>query len=139
MSTTSFMSAPNFLRNVLRADALSCLACGLLQVVVPDTMAQWTGLSPALLAYSGEFLLLYAALVALLSTRAPLPRPLVWLLLAGNLGWALACLLLLSAGVAASALGTAYVLLQALTVCVLADLLFFGLRQRRQTSANVVL
>lgn len=140
MSTTSFMSAPNFLRNVLRADALSCLACGLLQVLVPGTMAQLTGLPPALLAYSGEFLLLYTALVVFLSTRVPLPRPLVWLLLAGNLGWALACLLLLVSGsVTASALGTAYVLVQALTVCVLADLQFFGLRRQRQTSANVAL
>ncbi len=140
MSTTSFMSAPNFLRNVLRADALSCLACGLLQVVVPDTMAQLTGLPPALLAYSGEFLLLYAALVAFLSSRVPLPRPLVWLLVVGNLGWALACLLLLVSGsVTPAPLGTAYVLVQALTVCVLADLQFFGLRRHSKTSGNVVI
>ena len=103
-------------------------------------MAPLTGLPPALLAYAGEFLLLYAALVAFLSTRVPLPRPLVWLLVVGNLGWALACLLLLVSGsVAATALGTAYVLVQALTVCVLADLQFFGLRLQRQISANVVL
>lgn len=140
MSTTSFMSAPNFLRNVLRVDALSCLACGLPQIIAPGQMAQLTGLPPALLAYSGEFLLLYAALVALLSTRVPLPRPLIWLLVAGNLGWALACLLLLVSGsVTPTPLGTAYVLVQALTVCVLADLQFFGLRRQRQTGGNVVL
>lgn len=140
MSTTSFMSAPNFLRNVLRADALSCLACGLPQVIAPGQMAQMTGLPQALLAYSGEFLLLYAALVAFLSSRVPAPRPLVWSLVVGNLGWALACLLLLVSGsIAPTSIGTAYVLVQALTVCVLADLQFFGLRRHRKTTGNVVL
>ncbi|HEY3046520.1 MAG TPA: hypothetical protein VGJ72_03500 [Polaromonas sp.] len=130
MSSTSFMSSPNFLRNVLRADALSCVACGLLQVVFTGQMAQLSGLPQALLAYTGEFLLVYAAVVAFVSTRDPLPRPLVWLLLAGNLGWAIACaLLLLSGRVAPSMLGTAYVLAQALTVAVLAELQFFGLRR----------
>src|SRR2546422_11702015 len=130
MSSTSFISSPNILRNVLRADALSCVACGLLQVVFTGQMAQLLGLPPALLAYTGEFLLVYAAAVAFVSMRDPLPRPLVWLLLAGNLGWAIACaLLLLSGRVAPSMLGTAYVVVQALTVAVLAELQFFGLRR----------
>jgi uncharacterized membrane protein YdcZ (DUF606 family) len=130
MSSIPFMSSPNFLRNVLRADALSCVACGVLQVVFTGQMAQLSGLPQALLAYTGEFLLVYAAVVAFVSTRDPLPRPLVWLLLAGNLGWAIACaLLLLSGRVAPSMLGTAYVLAQALTVAVLAELQFFGLRR----------
>ena len=130
MSSTSFMSSPNFLRHVLRLDALSCLVCGLLQVAFPGAMAQLLGLPEALLAYSGEFLLAYAALVAFLSSRKPLPRPLVWLLVAGNLVWAAGCVwLLLSGHVAASPLGTAYVLVQALTVAVLAELQYFGLRR----------
>jgi len=130
MPSTSFMSSPNFLRNVLRADALSCVACGLLQVVFKGQMAQLLGLPPALLAYTGEFLLVYAAVVAFISTRDPLPRPLVWLLLAGNLGWSIACaLLLLSGRVAPSMLGTVYGVVQALTVAVLAELQFFGLRR----------
>lgn len=130
MSSTSFISSPNFLRHVLRADALSCLACGLLQVVFTGTMAQLLGLPQALLAYTGEFLLVYAAVVAFISTREPLPRPLVWGLVAGNLAWALGCVLLLLSGrVAPSLLGTAYVVVQALTVAVLAELQFFGLRR----------
>jgi uncharacterized membrane protein YdcZ (DUF606 family) len=130
MSSIPFMSSPNFLRNVLRADALSCVACGVLQVVFTGQMAQLLGLPEALLAYTGEFLLAYAAVVAFVSTRDPLPRPLVWVLLAGNLGWAIACALLLVSGrVAPSMLGTAYVVAQALTVAVLAELQFFGLRR----------
>ncbi|MGH8831652.1 MAG: hypothetical protein ACREXV_11240 [Polaromonas sp.] len=130
MSSTSFISSPNFLRNVLRADALSCLACGLLQVALTGAMARLLGLPETLLAYTGEFLLIYAAAVAFISTRKPVPRPLVWGLVAGNLAWALGCVLLLLSGrVAPSLLGTAYVLVQAVTVGVLAELQFFGLRR----------
>jgi len=130
MSSTSFMSSPSFLRHVLRADALSCVACGLLQVVFTGQMARLLGLPEALLAYTGEFLLAYAVAVAFVSTRDPLPRPLVWLLMAGNLGWAIACALLLVSGrLAPSMLGMAYVVAQALTVAVLAELQFFGLRR----------
>lgn len=130
MSSIPFMSSPNFLRNVLRADALSCVACGVLQVVFTGQMAQLLGLPGALLAYTGGFLLVYAAVVAFVSTRDPLPRALVWVLVAGNLGWAIACALLLVSGrVAPSMLGTAYVVAQALTVAVLAELQFFGLRR----------
>lgn len=131
MSSIPFMSSPNFLRNVLRADALSCVACGVLQVVFTGQMAQLLGLPEALLAYTGEFLLVYAAVVAFVSTCDPLPRPLVWALVAGNLGWAIACalLLLVSGRLAPSMLGTTYVVAQALTVAVLAELQFFGLRR----------
>lgn len=124
------MSSPHFLRNVLRVDALSCIACGLLQVAFTDPMVDLLNLPRTLLAYSGEFLLAYGALVALLSFRTPVPRPLVWLLIAGNLAWAAACAVLLFGGsVRPSALGMAYVAAQALTVIVLAELQYVGLRR----------
>lgn len=129
MSATALMSSPNFLRHVLRADGLSCAACGLLQVAAPNALSARLGLPEPLLAYSGEFLLVYAAWVAWLSTRQPVPRSLVWLLIAGNLGWALACAAVLI-GLAPTALGMGYVLMQAACVVVLADLQFFALRRR---------
>lgn len=56
--------------------------------------------------------------------------------MAGNLGWALGCVLLLISGsVAPTVLGTAYVLVQALTVGVLAELQFFGLRRAAAQAA----
>ena len=128
--SSSFMSSPNFLRNVLRLDALSCVGCGLLQVAFPAQMAQLLHLPQALVAYTGEFLLAYAAAVALVSARSPIPRAAVGLLLAGNLGWALACVLLLLLGqLQPTLLGTTYVVVQAVTVGVLAELQFFGLRR----------
>lgn len=130
MSSASLFSSPNFMRNVLRIDALSCVACGLLQMAFPAQLAELLRLPPALLAYTGEFLLVYAAVVAFVSTRKPIPRNVVWLLVAGNLGWAAACVLLLVSGsVQPTVLGMAYVSMQALTVAVLAELQYFGLRR----------
>lgn len=130
MFSSSMLSSPNFLRNVLRVDALSCIACGVLQVAFPAAMARLLNLPEGLLAYTGEFLLVYAAVVVFVSTRKPLPRPIVWVLVAGNMGWALGCVLLLASGrVSPSMLGAAYVVVQALTVAVLAELQYFGLRR----------
>jgi hypothetical protein len=136
MSSSSILSSPNFLRNVLRVDAFSCVACGALQVVFPAAMARLLNLPEALIAYTGEFLLAYAVAVVFVSTRKPLPHTAVWMLVAGNLGWALACVLLLLGGrVAPFALGVAYVLVQAFTVAVLAELQYFGLRRAALQSA----
>lgn len=130
MSSSSIFSSPNFMRNVLRVDALSCVACGLLQLAFPVQMAVMLRLPGPLLAYTGEFLLVYAALVAFVSTRKPIPRNVVWLLVGGNLGWAAACVLLLVSGnVQPTVLGMVYVSMQALTVAVLAELQYFGLRR----------
>ncbi|MES2283425.1 MAG: hypothetical protein V4542_18580 [Pseudomonadota bacterium] len=130
MSSASLFSSPSFMRNVLRVDALSCVACGLLQLAFPAQMAELLRLPAPLLAYTGEFLLVYAAVVAFVSTREPIPRNVVWLLVAGNLGWAAACVLLLVSGsVQPTLLGMAYVSVQALTVAVLAELQYFGLRR----------
>ncbi|MES2413261.1 MAG: hypothetical protein V4614_05625 [Pseudomonadota bacterium] len=130
MTSASFMSAPNFLRNVLRLDALSCLACGALQLAVPGTLTQLMKLPQPLVVFTGVFLLLYAALVAFISTRRPLPRKAIAVLVAGNLGWAVACVaLLLSGEINPSGLGVAYVLTQAVTVALLAELQFLGLRR----------
>lgn len=130
MSSSSIFSHPNFMRNVLRVDTLSCLACGLLQLAFPAQMADLLRLPAPLLAYTGEFLLVYAAVVAFVSTRKPIPRNIVWLLVAGNLGWAAACVLLLVSGsVQPTVLGMVYLSMQALTVAVLAELQYFGLRR----------
>ncbi|MES2941295.1 MAG: hypothetical protein V4772_00340 [Pseudomonadota bacterium] len=124
------ISSPRFLRHVLRVDAVSCLACGVLQFAFTGQMATLLNLPHDLLLYTGEFLLLYGLAVGVLSALRDMPRGLVWCLVAANLAWAVACVVLLLSGqVQASAMGVAYVLVQALTVAVLAELQFFGLRR----------
>jgi hypothetical protein len=127
----SLASSPRFLRNVLLADALSCLATGGLQVLFTGQLASLLGLPAPLLAATGWFLLVYAAVVGWTALRDPVPRGLVWLFLAGNAGWALACIALLAGSVVApTGLGMAWVMAQALTVGLLAELQWLGLRRQ---------
>ena len=126
----SILSSSHFLRNVLRADAISCVASGALQLLFTGLLARLLGLPEPLLLGTGAFLVVYAAAVAFISTREPIPRAIVWLLVAGNALWALGCVALLLGNAAApTLLGQAYVLVQALIVAVLAELQYFGLRR----------
>jgi hypothetical protein len=126
----SLATFPNFLRYVLWADALSCLACGLLQVSFTATVSERLGLPAMLLADTGMFLLFYGAAVAFLATRIRTPSAIIWLLIFGNIGWAAACIaLLLGGGLELTLLGKAYVVAQALAVGVLAELQYLGVRQ----------
>ena len=111
------------LRIVLWADAASCLICGLLQVSFVRPLSQYLGLVPTLLAGTGEFLLLYGAAVAFLAMRARVPLAVIWLLIVGNIAWAVASVgLLLAGGVQPTFLGKGYIVVQALTVLILARL-----------------
>jgi len=130
----SVFASPRFLRNVLLADAASCIATGALQVLFTAQLHTLLNLPAALLAGTGWFLLAYGATVGGIATREPLPRAFVALFAAGNLGWAIACGALLASGrVAPTALGVAWVLAQAVTVLVLAELQWAGLRRVRAT------
>ncbi|MEO7392647.1 MAG: hypothetical protein ABIU58_10760 [Ramlibacter sp.] len=126
----SLFASPRFLRNVLLADAASCIATGVLQLLFTADLARLFNLPAVLLIGTGWFLLAYAAFVGFIATRDPVPRGGVWLLVAGNLGWAAGCLALLASGaIAATALGVAWILAQAATVAVLAELQWTGLRR----------
>ena len=126
----SSKSIPSFLRYVLWADALSCLACGLLQVVFTGTLQHWLGLPAAMLMATGQFLLIYGAAVAVLATRVRTPSAIIWMLIAGNSIWALACFaVLISDRVAMTLLGDVYAIIQAFAVAALAQLQYLGLRQ----------
>jgi hypothetical protein len=122
----------DFLRYILWADAISCLVCGLLQTACNEALGQWLGLPKNLLVDSGAFLLLYAVAVACLVIRFRFPPPskIIWLLIAGNVIWAVGCADI--AFVAESTrLGKAYVVAQALMVASLALLQYSGVRQAR--------
>jgi hypothetical protein len=132
----SFFTSPRFLRNVLVADAASCLASGALQVLWTDSLADILNLPAALLVGTGWFLLAYGFTVAFIATRDPLPRRLIWALLAGNLAWAAGCAALLASGwIAPTRLGSLWILAQAACVVVLAQLQWTGLRRARAGAA----
>jgi hypothetical protein len=132
----SVFASPRFLSNVMWADAASCAASGVLQVVFTGALARLTGLPAPLLMATGVFLLAYAVAAALMAGRLAPPRTLIGLVVAGNFGWAVACVALLVSGIfAVTALGMAWVIAQALCVVVLAELQWTGLRRSRGTSA----
>lgn len=127
----SIFASPLFLRRVLWADAASCLGCGALQLAVPDALPRLLGLPPSLLLATGAFLVAYALVLAWVASRPQLPRPLVALFAAGNMGWAMGCGAALAL-LQPTTLGSGWIVLQGITVLVLADLQWMGLRATRR-------
>jgi hypothetical protein len=128
----SMFESPKFLRNVLFADAASCLATGALQVSFTQSLSELLNLPSLLLQATGIFLLAYAAVVMLVATRDPIPRSLVWVFIVGNIAWAAGCVAMLVEHMAApTVLGEAWIAVQAVTVVVLAELQWTGLRRAR--------
>jgi hypothetical protein len=125
----SRFASPRFLPRVMAVDAASCAATGALQLAFTDAMARLTGI----------FLLAYAAAAAWMASRDEPPRRLIGLVIIGNFAWAAACVALLAVmGTSIGALGWAWVLAQALTVVVLAELQWMGLRRSRPERGGAI-
>jgi hypothetical protein len=118
------------LRRALLADAIFSGVSAILLTLGASVLASLLNLPEALLRETGLFLVAYTALVGWLGTRQSLPRPLVWMVVAGNAGWALASIALLFSGwVTPNLLGEAAVAMQAIAVGVFAELQYVGLRR----------
>lgn len=136
--STSVLASPRFLPRVMALDAASCAATGAVQLAFTDALVRLTGLPAGLLVGTGVFFLVYAAAAAWIARRQPVMRTLIGLVALGNFGWAVACIALLASGVyAVSALGMAWVLAQAVTVVLLGEAQWMGLRATRSPSAAV--
>ena len=132
----SLIASPHFLRRVLWLDAAVGVATGLLQLLAPGFLAGLLGIPHDLLVWSGGALLAVAAFIAFVATRQFLPGELVWLVIGGNALWVIGCLALLMGGLTApTLLGQAFVMVQAVTVGVLAELEFMGLRRQSEQQA----
>ena len=109
------------LRPLLLIDATTCVACGLLMTAAARPMAQLTHIPQALLTYAGLALFGVAAFIGLVATRAARSSAAVGAVIAGNLAWCVASLWLSLGGVITpTALGQAFIALQALVVLALA-------------------
>jgi hypothetical protein len=107
------------LARILVLDAATCAAMGLLLLVASSPLAGLTGIPAPLLLYAGLALIpiaLYMAAVARVATGNALA---VWLVVLGNIGWALASLGLFAV-ISPNILGTAFILAQAAVVAALA-------------------
>jgi hypothetical protein len=125
------MSNPsNFLRTILAADAIACGIMGALLLIGAQPLAVLFGLPVSLLVGVGMVLLPLAAWVGWLSKQTQPSRRGVWLLIVGNGVWVVESLMLLALDwVQPTALGTAFVIAQAVATAVFAELEYVALKR----------
>ena len=124
----NLFSSPRFLPAVLWIDAASCTAMAAVHLSMTGEVAAVLGLPPTLVMLSG-WVLVAAAVLAILGAMDTSRRAVIGRLIAGNARWVLGCAeVLLTAG-GLTAFGQAWLVLQALAVGVLAELEFVGLRR----------
>lgn len=125
----SFQPSP-LLRYALVGDAVASAGTGLLMAAGARVLTGLLGLPENLLRSAGLFLLGYAAVVACVGLRATIRRAAVWAIIGLNAVWAIDSLILLAGPwVAATTLGTVFVLFQAIVVLGFAETQYFGLRR----------
>jgi len=118
------------LRWALLLDAAASGALGLLTALAAHPLADLFDLPSGLLRWAGVALVPFAALLAWLGTRPRIGREGVWAVVAVNALWVAGSALLLVAGdVDPSALGVAFVVVQAPAVAGCAALQGAGLRR----------
>ena len=128
MSIRSLIAHPRFLPIVLRVDALLTGATALALLAGAGILQPFLQLPAPFLRGAGLSLVPFVAFVFALSRRSVPPRAAVSAVVAINVAWVLASAGLLLAGpFQPSALGTAFVVFQAVVVAALADLGYFGL------------
>ena len=106
------------LHNVLLLDAATCIGAGALMAFGSNFVAGLTAIPVPLLYWAGLILFPIAALMAYAGLQATPPRPLVWLIVLGNIGWVAASLGVFAV-IAPNALGYVFILAQAAVVAVL--------------------
>ncbi|MBF5042320.1 hypothetical protein FGE12_07905 [Aggregicoccus sp. 17bor-14] len=118
------------LRLSLTLDAVVTAATGLLLALGAPLLAALLGMPEPLLRWAGVSLLPFALLVLLLARSARAPRAAVWAVVLYNGLWALDSVLLLALGwVSPTALGSAFVLFQAVVVAGFALAQYAGLQR----------
>src|SRR5256885_15393419 len=116
-----------FLRRMLLVDAATCVATGALLSLAAGPLSSLLGLPAGLLLWAGLALFPIAAFMLWVATRASPPRPGVWLVIAGNAAWVFGSIAIL--GLSPTALGYAFVIVQAVAVALLAQLGYSGPRR----------
>ncbi|MDO9112167.1 MAG: hypothetical protein Q7U63_00050 [Polaromonas sp.] len=130
VASSSLAASPNFLRRVLWLDAATGAATGALQLLLTGFLASLLGLPETLLVVSGWALFGYVAGISFIATRQFVPSAGVWLLIGANLLWVLGCLALLLGDLVMPTLaGKAFLAIQTVTVGLLAELQWVGLRK----------
>lgn len=120
---------PNgFLRGVLLADAVVSGAVALLQLALTGLLVELFYLPSSLLMGTGAFLMAYVVLLIVLARSVRVWPALIWIVVVGNVAWALGCVgLMVGAKLNPSPLGVAFLAVQAVAVLLFAGLEYKGL------------
>lgn len=119
-----------FLRRAIQGDAIITGAMALLLVAAAGVLGPMLNLPESFLRQIGIFLIVYAALVGFLGTRETMLRFAVWAVILCNALWTIDSIVLLFTGwVSPNLLGTAFIVAQAVSVGIIAELQYIGLRR----------
>ncbi len=126
-----------FLRQALFADALVSSACVAAMLVFASPLAPLLELPAGLIFGAALSLVPFVALVTAVAWPAQPRAAGVWLVIALNLGWAVAtAALALSGRVTPNAFGWTFIAVQGLFVVAIAELEYFGLRRAQALGGN---
>lgn len=128
------MQLSNFLRTILKLDAASCLGLAVLVIPAAAVLEAPFGVAAAVLTASAAALIPIGLFIGWLGTRREAPALLVWLVIAGNLGWTAASLVAAGSITGITALGQAAIAGQGLAVLVVALAEWAGLRSSQQAA-----
>ena len=123
------MQMTTFLKRVLLLDAASCLLMGAGLALGAAILAGPFGLPEGLVQGAGLLLLPIGLFIFWLGTRSTAPAALVYVVILGNLGWTAESLFVAFGQQGVTALGTAFVAMQAAAVLGLALLEYAGVRR----------
>jgi hypothetical protein len=130
MTLTTARPRP-LLRLALKLDAVVTGANGAAYVIAAGPLSDLLGLNATLLRATGAFLLAFAALVWLTSTRREIPRGPVYAIVVANAIWAIDSVVAAMAGWGdPTTAGTVWIVLQAIVVAAFAELQLTGLRRK---------
>ncbi len=119
----------SLLKAALFADALVSAAVAALQLLGGQALAAWLNLPLPLLTGTGAFLVMYVIVLLALARSGSVPLALIWIVVLGNVGWAIGCVALPLLGfISTGSLGTAFVGIQAIVVLAFAALEYKGMR-----------
>ena len=126
----------SFLKRVLLADAVVSGSVALLQLAAGKQLAALTGLPSGLLLGTGLFLVGYVTLLIILAKRASVWSSMIWLVIAGNLAWAVGALAV-AAALQVALLGEAFAAVHAIAVATFAYLEYRGLGASEASAGSV--
>ena len=120
------------LRLALKIDAVATGLLGVQAAVAAPLLSDLIGTPRSVLMPIGLFLIAYGVAVWVIGTRAVISSTAVWATIATNVVWVVASVLAVTADwLSLTALGVGFVLIQAASVALFADLQFMGLRSVR--------